>query len=164
MKTAPIKTIFLTLSILALAGTGLVARNQTTAPPKKPRQVLFDFRVQRPVDPPRIPAATEANVLSKVFRKYLTDESKCEANFDSSAGQIVPSIIDVSSGSFTAPGKAETAYVISVSECNASHADNFGTDRVAIFAGQQLVADLDVDFRAASCARLTSMATASMSC
>jgi hypothetical protein len=36
--------------------------------------------------------------------------------------------------------------VIDVSECNASHADNFGTKRVAIFSGQQLVADVDADF------------------
>jgi hypothetical protein len=63
------------------------------------------------------------------------------------AGQIVPAIVDVASGSFTAPGRPETAYVISVSECNASHADNFGSKRVAIFSGEQLVADVDVDFR-----------------
>jgi len=43
--------------------------------------------------------------------------------------------------------QVQTAYVISVSECNASHADNFGTKRVAIFSGQQLIADLDVDFK-----------------
>ncbi|MEP6636660.1 MAG: hypothetical protein ABJB97_08025, partial [Acidobacteriota bacterium] len=54
---------------------------------------------------------------------------------------------DMATGSFTAAGQAQTAYVIAVSECNASHADNFGTNRVAIFAGQQLVADLDVDFK-----------------
>jgi hypothetical protein len=36
--------------------------------------------------------------------------------------------------------------VIDVSECNASHADNFGTKRVAIFSGQQLVSDVDADF------------------
>jgi hypothetical protein len=49
-------------------------------------------------------------------------------------------------GSFTAAGQTQTLYVISVSECNASHADNFGTKRVAIFSGQQLVADVDSDF------------------
>jgi hypothetical protein len=46
--------------------------------------------------------------------------------------------------------------VISVSECNASHADNFGTKRVAIFAGQQLVADVDADF-ASSIVRKTDL-------
>jgi hypothetical protein len=156
MQTTLLKIYFLLL-MLALTCTGLVAQKQTV-PLKKARPTLFDFRVQRPVDSPKIPTATETHVLSKVFRKYLTDESKCEADFDSSsdadplkaarnAGQIVPSIIDMASGSFTKPGRTETAYVISVSECNASHADNFGTDRVAIFAGQQLIADLDVDFK-----------------
>jgi hypothetical protein len=52
----------------------------------------------------------------------------------------------MATGSFTAAGRTETAYVISVSECNASHADNFGTKRVAIFSGQQLIADVDSDF------------------
>lgn len=134
-----------------------VTQKQTTPPPKTPRQVLFDFRVERRSAPPKIPLATQRNVLSKVFRKYLTDESRCNPQFDASgdtdplraarnAGQMVPAIVDTAQGSFTAPGKLETLYVISVSECNASHADNFGTKRVAIFAGQQLIADVDVDF------------------
>jgi hypothetical protein len=63
------------------------------------------------------------------------------------AGQIVPSIVDTTTGRFTSPDVVQTAYVISVSECNASHADNFGTKRIAIFSGQKLVADLDVEFR-----------------
>jgi hypothetical protein len=97
-------------------------------------------------------------VLSKVFRKYLTDARRCNPNFSGNgsddflkaarnAGQIAPLIIDSVTGSFTAPGQTQTAYLISVSECGASHADNFGSDRVAIFNGQQLVADLDADFK-----------------
>jgi hypothetical protein len=96
-------------------------------------------------------------VLSKVFRKYLTDDSKCNREFDArsgkdplkaarDAGQIVPSILDMATGSFTVPGRPETLYAISVSECNASHADNFGTKRIAIFAGEQLIADVDANF------------------
>jgi hypothetical protein len=97
-------------------------------------------------------------VLSKIFRRYLSDESKCNPQFDASgsadplkaarnAGQMVPSIVDMASGSFTAPLQTQTAYVISVSECNASHEDNFGTTRIAIFSGPQLVADVDADFK-----------------
>lgn len=152
------KTIPLILFMLAFACTELVAQKQAIPPPKKPQQILFDFRVERSIAPPKIPTGTERNILSKVFRKYLTDEAKCNSEFDASrdtdhlraarnAGQIVPSIVDKASGSFTAPGRPETLYVISVSECNASHADNFGTKRVAIFAGQQLLADVDVDFK-----------------
>jgi hypothetical protein len=152
------KTILLIILIFGLACTGLVAQKQTTPPLKTPKQVLFDFRVERTSAPPKIPIPTQRNVLSKVFRRYLTDESKCNPKFDASsssdplkaarnAGQIVPSIVDMATGSFTTPGRPETLYVISVSECGASHADNFGTKRVAIFAGQQLVADVDVDFK-----------------
>jgi hypothetical protein len=122
-----------------------------------PKRVLFDFRVDRNVAPAAIPATTQRYVLSKVFRRYLTDQNRCDARFDArgdadplaaarKAGQIVPSIFDMATGSFTAAGRSETLYVISVSECNASHADNFGTKRVAIFTGQQLIAEFDVNF------------------
>jgi len=150
------KTFFLVLLTFALTAIVLVAQKQTT-PAKKPRPVLFDFRIDRRSVPAKIPVATQRTVLAKVFRKYLTDESKCNNQFDASgdsdplraarkAGQIVPAIVDLAQGSFTAAGTAETLYVISVSECNASHAENFGTKRIAIFAGEKLVADMDADF------------------
>ena len=141
--------------LLALALATVVA--QRPAPPT-PKQVLVDFRQDRIITPPKLTPATQKFVLSKVFRRYLTDENKCNPNFARNgvddylraarnAGQIVPAIVDSVTGSFTASGQTQTLYVISVSECNASHADNFGTKRVAIFNGQQLVADVDVDFR-----------------
>lgn len=144
------KTIFLLLALVSCAA----AQNSM---PQKDRQVLLDFRADRKVPDVRIPAATERSVLSKVFRRYLTDSSRCNNAFDAGdasdplaaarkAGQIAPSITDMATGSFTATGQTQTLYVISVSECNASHADNFGTKRVAIFAGSQLVADVDADF------------------
>jgi hypothetical protein len=96
--------------------------------------------------------------LSKLFRRYLTDSNQCNAQFDASnsnnpleaarkAGQIVPTIYDMATGSFTGPLVSQTAYLISVGECNASHADNYGTKRVAIFSSGVLFADLDVDFK-----------------
>ncbi|MGH9967285.1 MAG: hypothetical protein ACREBG_05560 [Pyrinomonadaceae bacterium] len=152
------KTIPVILLMLALTSTGSVAQKQTTPAPPKPKQILFDFRVERRSVPQKIPLGTQRTVLSKVFRKYLTDEAKCNPQFDASsstdplkaarnAGQIVPAIVDMGTGSFTGPLLAQTAYLISVGECGASHADNFGTKRVAIFSGQQLIADMDVDFR-----------------
>ena len=134
---------------------------------QKDRQVLLDFRIDRKIPEIKITPATQRGVLSKVFRKYLTDSNRCNSEFvggDSTdplaaarkAGQFVPSIIDMTTGSFTAAGQTQTLYVISVSECNASHADNFGTKRVAIFAGPQLVADVDADF-ASSIVRKTDL-------
>jgi hypothetical protein len=139
-----------TILFLLLAFVPLAAQR----PPQ--RTVLYDFRNERTGPPPKISAATQRDVLSKVFRRYLTDANRCRSNFDAGenflagsrrAGQIVPDIADVATGSFTAAGQNETAYVIFVNECNASHADNFGSKRVAIFSGARLVADIDVEFR-----------------
>lgn len=140
--------------ILGLCITAIVSQQQL----KKEKQTLIDFRIDRASAPPKISSATQRSVLTRVFRRYLTDESRCDQQFDPggnsdrlkaarNAGQIVPSISGMATGSFTASGQMQTAYVISVSECNASHADNFGTKRVAIFSGQQLIADVDADFR-----------------
>src|SRR5215204_1525637 len=143
------KTIIFVLAIVSLAP----AQMPTI---QKDRQVLFDFRLDHDTAPHKIPPATERMVLSKVFRKYLTDANRCNSQFDAGdnpdplaaarkAGRIVPSIVDMETGSFTAAGQSQTLYVIFVSECNASHADNYGSRRVAIFSGQQLVADVDAD-------------------
>jgi hypothetical protein len=145
------KTFLLLLTMVSLAPAQLPAL-------QKDRQVLLDFRKDSTAVLTTIPPATQRMVLSKVFRRYLTDESKCNSQPDTGgnsdplaaarqAGQMVPSIADMATGSFTGPGKTETLYVIFVGECFASHADNFGTRRAAIFSGQQLVANVDVDFK-----------------
>ena len=152
------KTIPLVLLMIAHSCTYLAAQTQMKSSPKLAKQILFDFRTERTGAPLKIPLTTQRNILSKVFRKYLTDEGKCNSQFNvgsssdplkaaRDAGQIVPLIVDMATGSFTTPGRRETAYIISVSECNASHADNFGTKRVAIFAGQELIANVDADFK-----------------
>ena len=155
MRTIP--SIFL---LLTLSCSAILAQKESARTPREARQILFDFRVEQRNASHRIPLATQRIVLSKMFRKYLTDDKKCGGT-DSlqaarNAGQIVPALADSASGSFTGPGKSETAYVISVNECNASHAENFGTKRVGIFSGQQLIADVDVDFRS-SILRLTDL-------
>lgn len=146
----PMKRISFAFLLLFLSTQGLVVQ--------KRRQVLFDFRTARPLTSSKMSAQTRLRILSQLFRKYLDDENKCNARFDPSgsvdqlqaarnAGQIVPLIVDDAQGSFTARGRTETAYVIAVGECNASHAENYGTKRVAIFAGDKLIADMDVNFK-----------------
>lgn len=154
------KTILLLLALL-LAFVSATAQ-RPPAPQRTQRTVLFDFRNERANPPPKISATTQRDVLSKVFRRYLNDANRCRSNFDAGeeflagarrAGQIVPNIADVANGSFTAANQNETAYVIFVNECNASHADNFGSKRVAIFSGPRLVADMDVDFKSSIVAK-----------
>ena len=154
MKTLPLFLLLFVLSSVVLLG-----QKQQQPVTQKGRQVLFDFRQDRAGKSPQITAATQRLVLSKVFRKYLTDENKCSQDFARGdgdylaaarrAGQIVPAISESVTGSFTAPGQVQTAYVIFTSECGATHAENFGSKRVAIFSGQQLVADVDADFMSA---------------
>lgn len=144
------KTIFLLLAFVSYAAAQGPAM-------QKDRQVLLDFRADRKPSDVTIPPATQRSVLSKMFRRYLTDQNRCNSEIDTSkgtdplaearkAGQIVPSILEMTNGSFTAAGQNQTLYLVGVNECNATHADNFGTKRVAIFSGQQMVADIDADF------------------
>jgi hypothetical protein len=159
MKTLPLLLVLLLLNCAVLLGQlqRAPAPQQRQPAMQKGRQVLFDFREDHVSKSPRITAATQRLVLSKVFRRYLTDQDKCSQDFTPSgddylasarkAGQLAPSVSESVTGSFTAPGQKETAYVIFTNECGASHADNYGSKRVAIFSGQQLVADVDADFK-----------------
>jgi hypothetical protein len=90
----------LILSVLTLALGNSIAQQPTA-----PKHILFDFRVNPVVAPPKISRAAEKFVLSKVFKKYLTDENKCNRNFAGNrsddylkaariAGQIVPSLLE----------------------------------------------------------------------
>lgn len=144
------KTVIMCLALISLAV------GQKPAVQKNP-QVLYDFRVEDKSVQSNLAPVIQKAVLPKVFRKYLTNANRCNPKFDAggtsdylaaarNAGQIVPSIIAAETGSFTAPGKTEIIFLIDVSECNASHADNFGTKRAAIFTGQKLIADVDAEF------------------
>lgn len=149
-------TIPLLLSIIVLSAASVFTQKPPQPVMQKGRQVLFDFRQDRASQSSKISNATQRQVLAKMFRRYLADDSRCNRDLGLNendhlaaarrAGQMVPSVVEMVNGSFTAPGQTETAYVIYVNECNASHADNFGSKRVAIFSGQKLIADVDAIF------------------
>lgn len=150
--------IILSLAVAMFPVAASVAQRAPLQATPDQGEVLFDFRINRLERPNIIPMATQRRVLTQVFGKYLANENSCRADFDPGdasnyleaarkAGQIVPTVVDMATGSFTGPLQEQTAYVISVGECGASHADNFGSKRVAIFSGQRLVANVDVDFR-----------------
>lgn len=156
MKIKLIVTLAFVLLIIASI-SGFARPGQTRPEARMVGRVLYDFRRDHSSAPLKIAPATQRSVFSKMFRRYLNDESKCKQDFEGggtdplkaarTAGQIVPSIVDMSTGRFTAAGQTQTLYLVSVSECNASHADNYGTKRVAIFSGSDMVADVDVDFK-----------------
>ena len=79
--------------------------------------VLFDLR-DAPISTPKITPATERMVLSKLFRRYLTDSTKCDADFDlgsasdpllaaRNASQITPSITDALPEVLLPPAKSK---------------------------------------------------------
>ena len=85
----------LILSLLAIASVMSVAQKSIT-----PKETLYDFRTNNKTTPVKITPATQKMVLSKVFRKYLSDSAKCNPQFEANgdnylgaarkAGQLLP--------------------------------------------------------------------------
>jgi serine/threonine protein kinase len=115
------------------------------------KEVLSDFR--RPVadSSPAVSPDLEQKIISIVFGPHRDGQNDQSADgeeadhlaADRAAGRIQPEIIASATGSFTGPGLQQTAYIIAVNEENAAHADNWGTKRLVIFSGQNMVANLD---------------------
>jgi hypothetical protein len=147
--------------VLAVAAVSSFAAWQTRGRQGKGSvrpQVLYDFRRQTRDSSPKLAPSAERRILSSIFNSYLKSADECRSVGEPpvaddylaaarKAGQIVPDVASVATGSFTAAGEQQTAYIISVSECNASHADNNGTKRLAVFSGDKLVADVDTNFK-----------------
>ena len=72
------KTIMLCLALISHVAAQKPVQQKTQQPAlQRDRQVLFDFRTEDEVTPVKIAPATQRMVLSKVFRKYLTDANRC---------------------------------------------------------------------------------------
>jgi hypothetical protein len=91
-------------------------------------------------------------VLGALFPTFLDDANKCDTSVtpidlasQRGRGQVVPSIQGKVKGAFTAAGASETLYLVSVGECFASHADNFGSMMIAVFNGDKVVAKAITD-------------------
>ena len=153
------QSIIIVAVVIAIAATWLVSgqnRKGTGSRGAEQQQVLYDFRRPPQNKQPVLTPVERRRILSAVFSSYLKSANDCKSVDESSddylaaarkAGQIVPDVVSMATGSFTASGERQMAYIISVSECNASHADNFGTKRLAVFSGEKLVADVDTDFQ-----------------
>jgi hypothetical protein len=152
------RQIIIVIALIAIAaappGYGQSRQQGSTGTEQQP--VLYDFRREPQDNPPKLMPGERERILSAVFKSYLKSADDCKSVDDAGddylaaarkAGQIVPDVVSVATGAFTAPGEQQTAYIISVGECNASHADNYGTKRLAIFSGPKLVADVDTDFQ-----------------
>lgn len=144
--------------ILALCLSVLMLLVASVSAQQRPGRLLIDFRdvgAEPEADPvARLPQRVRRAILLAVLGTHLSDESKCDERLADmmapgdlaaarAAGQIVPRITSVAGGSFTAPRRQQTAVTIRVGECNASHADNYGSSRLAVFEGGRLVADFD---------------------
>jgi hypothetical protein len=101
----------------------------------------------QPVEP------VEGNaLLGKLFETFLTDFNKCPESATLTdledareKGAFVPSVGGKISGSFTGANKQQTLYVVGLGECNASHADNFGSGLLVVVEGGNIVARNPID-------------------
>jgi len=114
-----------------------------------PEFLLFDpdskatgaERVRQQIDP------REATVaLRLIFPRFLENKDGCRNEEGGSleeqraTGSIAPVVQSVADGSFTGAGKTERLYTINVGECQASHAEGWGSVLLAVVRDGTVVA------------------------
>jgi len=101
----------------------------------------------------KLAPAKQKQILDAVFgaNQYLTEEGRCGTRDDSwgfgdeylaaarAKRAFVPSVIETATGSFTAARVPQTVYLIGVGECGATHAENQGSELLAVFDGDTVV-------------------------
>ena len=83
-------------------------------------------------------------LLKKAFGKFLTGPDQCPADAGPTEkafreGFFVPSITSRVTGAFSAPGASEEVLGVSSGECGATHAEGFGSTRLLVRRGDQVV-------------------------
>jgi hypothetical protein len=109
--------------------------------------VLFDPKNEQTGVLVKVDATEADTLLHQLFPSFLTDQGSCADDVASLAdararGQIVPVVGDKLVGAITAPGKNETLYLVSVGECGASHADEFGSALFAVSEGGKITGQI----------------------
>lgn len=151
--------VVIVIALIVVTASSFAAWQMSGRQEGRARQpVLYDFRNEARDKSLTLTPVAERKILSAVFNSYLKRAEDCKQDEEApvaddylararKAGQFVPDVVATADGSFTAAGERQTAYIISVGECNAAHSDNYGTKRLVVFSGQKLVADADTDFK-----------------
>lgn len=119
------------------------------------KDLLFDFRnFDNALSRPTLSSQETSTIFTAVYGAKPTtvgdeeidcgdDREKCLAA-DRAAWRMQPEVLAVVAGAFTQPGTQQLAYLIASNEEGASHADNFGSKRLAIFDDRKLIVNVDV--------------------
>lgn len=105
--------------------------------------VFIDAREEIEIKSEDLEPGEKTRRLEKLFGQYGKDKTVCGPDSSKigseSDGRFVPSIEGKVTGSFTAPNAKETVYLIWLNECFAHIPNDFGTRRIAVFSGDELV-------------------------
>jgi hypothetical protein len=95
-----------------------------------------------------------AAVLSRLFPRSLPGADRCPEAPGTleqarAQGWIVPQVASHAEGAFSRAGAAELLLAVRVGECGATHAEGWGTRRLVLWAGEQVVQEAELQGRLA---------------
>ncbi len=112
-----------------------------------PIAIVADFRPNHRHRTTRAPLAiSDAELLAQLFPTRLADETKCPPRAADSTleseralGLVVPRVVAVVAGSFTAPHRHEAAVLVHVGECRPYGFEAGGSKELVILDGARIV-------------------------
>jgi len=146
-----------TAVLTVLLASALGVTDALAAPPAgdvilfNPSASSTDPSVKTLVGRDKLAPAESRRILDAVFGgRYLTSEHQCQGVGPSlassrQAGDFTPSVLEQARGSFTAPQRTQTLYLITDGECGATHADNWGSITLAVLEAGAVVAGTIID-------------------